>query len=100
MVDVLSPVAARFNLSVDAFGVALGDPASREAAYGKVTLSDSAGKGLEPAPRTPTIESPPYELLSGVIRNVLETSKREVYNGKKVIVAPGTLRGMLILLCP
>ncbi|KAI0825612.1 hypothetical protein BC629DRAFT_1578335 [Irpex lacteus] len=92
LVDVLSPVAARFNLSVDAFGVALGDPASREAAYGKVTLSDSAGKGLEPAPRTPTIESPPYELLSGVIRNVLETSKREVYNGKKVIVAPGTLR--------
>ena len=99
LIDVLSPVAASFNLSVDAFGEALGDPVSREAAYGKVTLADAFGTGLEPAPITPTADSPPYELLSGVIRNVIETSKREVYEGKKVVVAPGILRGMFITVC-
>ncbi|KAI0085827.1 carboxypeptidase S [Irpex rosettiformis] len=93
LIDVLSPVAVRFNLSIDAFGEALGDLASRKVAYGKVVLSDAFGTGLEPAPITPTTESPPYELLSGIIRNVIETSNRKAYVGRKVVVAPGILRG-------
>ena len=92
LVDVLSPVAARFNLSVDALGSVPGDGAGYPAA-GKLTLSDAFGTALEPAPITPTTNSPPYELLSGVIRGVIETSQRDIYQGKKVFVAPSILLG-------
>ncbi|KAI0342968.1 carboxypeptidase S [Trametopsis cervina] len=89
VLDVLSPVAAKYNLTVDAFGKIIGDPSS----VAKLTLSDVFKNALEPAPITPTTGSAPYELLSGVIQNVFATSKRAAYEGKKVIVAPSILLG-------
>lgn len=86
---MLSPVAAKYNLTVDAFGKIIGDPSS----VAKLTLSDVFKNALEPAPITPTAGSAPYELLSGVIQNVFATSKRAAYEGKKVIVAPSILLG-------
>lgn len=91
IVATLSPVAAQYNLSVDAFGTRIG---SGEQSSGLVTLSDAFGTGLEPAPVTPSAGSAPYELLSGTIRNVLTTSPRDVYVNKTVIVAPSILLGM------
>jgi Gly-Xaa carboxypeptidase len=93
LTDVLSPVAARFNLSVNAFGRTLGENTESPTA-GELTLSDAFGTAIEPAPITPTTGSAPYELLSGVIRNVVETSRRDAYKGKKVLVAPSILLGM------
>ncbi|KIP03578.1 hypothetical protein PHLGIDRAFT_31748 [Phlebiopsis gigantea 11061_1 CR5-6] len=83
LVSTVKPVADKFNLSVDAFGMQLGDVAS---SYGQVSLRDAFGTGLEPAPVTPGAGHGPYDLLSGTIRNVLATSPRTAYENKTFIV--------------
>lgn len=94
LVSTVKPVADKFNLSVDAFGMQLGDVAS---SYGQVSLRDAFGTGLEPAPVTPGAGHGPYDLLSGTIRNVLATSPRTAYENKTFIVAPSILLGKCCL---
>lgn len=94
LIDVLSPVAKRFNLSITAFGQSIsGAVVSDAPSSGRLNLSDAFGTGLEPAPITPTSGSPPWNFLSGVIRNVISTSTRETYAGKTIVVAPTILLG-------
>ena len=89
---VLTPVAERLDLELDAFGQQLTGGSGKA---GRLTLSSAFSTGLEPAPITPTAASPPWVFLSGVVRNVLSTSTREVYAGKTIVVAPSILLGKL-----
>lgn len=93
IIDVLVPTAKSFNVSIDAFGKSIGDPGIHQRFAGHLSLTDAFGTALEPAPITATTGNPAYELLSGVIRNVLATSSREAYAGKKIVVAPSILLG-------
>ncbi|KAI0331438.1 carboxypeptidase S [Cubamyces sp. BRFM 1775] len=81
--NVIVPVAARFNLSVDAFGknVSAGDGKG-----GHVVLSDAFGTGLEPSPVTPMGTDDPYQILAGTIKATIESA--EGYNASGVVVAP------------
>lgn len=89
LLDTVQPVASRFNLSINAFGRSVG---AENSAAGRLSLTDAFGTALEPAPVTPTTGSA-YRLLSGTIRNVVETSERDTYKGKSVVVAPTILLG-------
>lgn len=92
LLDTVQPVASRFNLSINAFGRSVG---AENAAAGRLSLTDAFGTALEPAPVTPTTGSA-YRLLSGTIRNVVETSERDTYKGKSVVVAPTILLGTFL----
>ena len=85
--DVLGPVAAELNLSLDAFGSLLTSDA-HEAPAGHIKLSDAYGTALDPAPVTPTFGSAPWEILSGTIISSIQTSGREEAS-KPIVVAPG-----------
>ncbi|KAI9064103.1 carboxypeptidase S [Trametes sanguinea] len=82
-VDVVVPVAARFNLSVEAFG---NNVSAGSGKGGHVVLSDAFGTGLEPSPVTPMGEHDPYHVLAGTIKSTIETA--EGYNASGVVVAP------------
>ncbi|KAJ2977815.1 hypothetical protein NUW54_g11373 [Trametes sanguinea] len=82
-VDVVVPAAARFNLSVEAFGKNVSAGSSKG---GHVVLSDAFGTGLEPSPVTPMGEHDPYHVLAGTIKSTIETA--EGYNASGVVVAP------------
>ncbi|KAJ7093466.1 hypothetical protein B0H15DRAFT_159098 [Mycena belliarum] len=82
--ELLLGLAARFNLSVSAYGQQL-TPA--EGAYGSLTLSTPLT--LEPAPITPS-DAAPFRLLAGTIRTAFQTAR----NGTQdVVVAPGMMTG-------
>ncbi|EMD39017.1 hypothetical protein CERSUDRAFT_93058 [Gelatoporia subvermispora B] len=92
VIQTVTPVAKRFNLSVDAFGTLVGD-LEPEDAYGQLRIFDAFGTALEPAPVTPMGESGPWQLLSGTIIGALESSNRTSYSGKKAFIAPGMSTG-------
>ncbi|KAJ7742132.1 hypothetical protein DFH07DRAFT_44200 [Mycena maculata] len=81
---LVKDLAARFNLSVTAYGEPLTPAAG---AYG--TLSLSAPRSLEPAPITPSA-APPFQLLAGTIRTVLGATYGDV---QEVFVTPGMMTG-------
>ncbi|KAK7032737.1 carboxypeptidase S [Favolaschia claudopus] len=90
---VLRPLAERFNLSFNAFGVLI--PEFDVPASGHLTLSDLS-QGLEPAPVTPTTgeNSAPYQLLSGTIRATYASRHgASVGDPATVIVAPSMMTG-------
>ncbi|PCH36644.1 carboxypeptidase S [Wolfiporia cocos MD-104 SS10] len=71
--SVLKPIAARYNLSLTAFGV---DIDSEEPSYGKLTLSDPWKTALEPAPITPAgPHDAPFQLLSGTIKATYDSHR-------------------------
>ncbi|KAJ7154546.1 carboxypeptidase S [Mycena filopes] len=81
--DLLSDLAAGFNLSLTANGELLTPVAD---AYG--SLSFTTRQELEPAPVTPA-DAPPFRLLAGTIRATFQTARRDVREGRKdVVVAP------------
>ncbi|EIW58397.1 carboxypeptidase S [Trametes versicolor FP-101664 SS1] len=86
---VVSPVAERFGLDVDAFGA---KTTAASASAGLLRISDAFGTALEPAPVTPLGDSGPFQLLSGTIIGVLGSSNRTGYD-KKTFIAPGMSTG-------
>jgi len=90
--DVVAPIAAKHNMSLDAFGTTVGLEAPR---WGHVKLSDAFQSALEPAPVTPTAGSGPYELLSGTILSTLKTNLRTDNLPDEVVVSPGLSLGTL-----
>ncbi|EIM86689.1 carboxypeptidase S [Stereum hirsutum FP-91666 SS1] len=98
--DRIIPLAARFNLSLTAFGEVI-TPADTPA-YGTVTLSDAWGNQLAPAPVTPTgADAVPYKVLSGTIKATFNshraagfglTDGQEIEN-ETIVVSPGIMTG-------
>lgn len=98
--DRIIPLAARFNLSLTAFGESI-TPADTPA-YGTVTLSDAWGNQLAPAPVTPTgPDAVPYKVLSGTIKATFDshraagfglTDGQEIEN-ETIVVSPGIMTG-------
>ncbi|KAJ7634095.1 hypothetical protein DFH06DRAFT_1100558 [Mycena polygramma] len=80
IVQLVSPVAAEFNMSLIAFKAA-----SDVSPMHQIVLNDAFGTGLEPSPVTP-IASGQYQLLAGTIKSALETAGR--YNSTGVIISP------------
>ncbi|KAG1866210.1 hypothetical protein F4604DRAFT_1779356 [Suillus subluteus] len=80
MVDLLTPLAAKYDLAFVAFGsnVTYGGA-------GQIVLSDFLGMALEPSPVTPT-EYGPWALLQGSIKAAFESSPAR--NSSKVVVIP------------
>ncbi len=86
---IVSPVAERFGLDVDAFGA---KTAAAGASTGQLRISDAFGTALEPAPVTPMGDIGPVQLLSRTIIGVLGASNRMGYD-KKTFIAPGMSTG-------
>lgn len=102
--DRIIPLAARFNLSLTAFGEAI-TPADTPA-YGTVTLSDAWDNQLAPAPVTPTgADAIPYKILSGTIKATFDSHRaaglgligdsEKGQEGEKesIVVSPGIMTG-------
>ncbi|RPD64385.1 carboxypeptidase S [Lentinus tigrinus ALCF2SS1-7] len=83
MTDTILPIAKKYDLSVDAFGVSVSAGSGQG---GRVALSDAWGTALEPSPVTPTGKDDPYQILAGTIKATIESS--EGYNAKGIVVAP------------
>ncbi|KAL1943109.1 hypothetical protein VTO73DRAFT_4780 [Trametes versicolor] len=79
--SIVLPVAARFNLSVEAFGKNVSAGSA-----GHIVLSDAFGTGLEPSPVTPMGKDDPYQVLAGSIKATIESASG--YNASGVVVAP------------
>lgn len=91
-VDILSPIAEQFNLSINAFeDESLSH--RNEYALGELELSDAFGTALNPAPVSPTYGSGPWQLLSGSILSTLASSQRDGTKEIKAAVAPGLAIG-------
>ncbi|KAG1746669.1 uncharacterized protein EDB91DRAFT_1236100 [Suillus paluster] len=80
LIDLLTPVAAKYDLALVAFGSNVTSGGS-----GQVTLSDFLGSALEPSPVTPT-EYGPWAILQGSIKAAFESSPTR--NSSKVVVTP------------
>ncbi|KAK7687700.1 hypothetical protein QCA50_008916 [Cerrena zonata] len=92
IVDTLTPIAKKFNLTLDAFGDEL-HGMSNVVSSGHLKLTDAWGTALEPAPVTPWIENSAFDFLAGTIQTVVKTSKRWNNPDIPVAVAPGILSG-------
>lgn len=90
LTEVLRPVAAAFDLTLDAFGVQEATGSS-----GALSIKTAFGSFLEPSPVTPTRSSGPYAILSGTIKAVLEGSK--VHPSNDVVVAPLLALGKFLI---
>lgn len=88
--SIVAPVAAKYNMSLDAFGKQINLEAST---WGLVKISEAFGSGLEPAPVTPTTGSGPYELLSGTVLSTLKTNLRTDGLPEFSVVSPGLSLG-------
>lgn len=88
--SIVAPVAAKHNMSLDAFGKQIGFEAST---WGSVKVSEAFASALEPAPVTPTIGSGPYELLSGTVLSTLKTNLRTDNFPEFSVVSPGLSLG-------
>ncbi|OJA18441.1 hypothetical protein AZE42_05816, partial [Rhizopogon vesiculosus] len=84
--NIVAPVAAKYNMSLDAFGKTVG---LEVPTWGLVKLSDAFASALEPAPVTPTTGSGPYELLSGTVLSTLKTNLRTDNPPDDAVVTPG-----------
>jgi Gly-Xaa carboxypeptidase len=83
-VNVLAPVAAGLNLTLDAWGIV----SSTNVSVGRVTLSDIYDVPLAPAPVTPAFGSPAWGLLSGTILSTIGSHLRANATRKPTIVGP------------
>lgn len=83
---LLAPLAARLNLTLDAFGVTVSAGGA-----GRLVLSDAFGTALEPAPVTPTGHSPPFALLAGTVAETFRAKHGE--GGPQVVVQPALALG-------
>lgn len=86
-VQILTPVALRYNLTFEAFGR---NVTAGTGKGGHLALSDAFGTALEPAPMTPTVDSAPYALLAGTILSAYKSVKGD----GKVVVQPTLALGM------
>ncbi|KAJ7034588.1 hypothetical protein C8F04DRAFT_1259825 [Mycena alexandri] len=84
--ELTRDLAARFNLSVTAFGELL-TPAGA-ASFGSLSLR--AMDTLEPAPISPW-DAPAYRLLAGTIRTAFHATRKD--EEKEIFVAPGIMTG-------
>jgi len=66
--ELIRPLAAKFNLSLTAFGEVITDPSAPSS--GSVALSNPWGTQLEPAPVTSYKDSVAFDILSGTIKSV------------------------------
>ncbi|KAG6374707.1 hypothetical protein JVT61DRAFT_4077 [Boletus reticuloceps] len=89
-IDTTLPVAAKHNMTLEAFGKMVG---SQGPSWGTIRLSDAFDSALIPAPVTPTTGSRPYELLSGTIRSTLQTHLRKDGFPMTAVVSPGLMTG-------
>ncbi|KZS94485.1 carboxypeptidase S, partial [Sistotremastrum niveocremeum HHB9708] len=89
-IDLLLPLASKFNLSVTAFGENITD--ASVPSYGSLTLTDAFDGQLEPAPITPT-DSASYRLLSGTILATHKASSAYKNLGREMVIAPGMMTG-------
>ncbi|KAG7444330.1 carboxypeptidase S [Guyanagaster necrorhizus] len=83
IMELLTPIAAEYNLSIDAFGKALDMGGVKG---GKVVLSDAFGSALQPSPVSPLDLKGPYGMLSGTIKATLQSSDR--YEASGVVIMP------------
>ncbi|KXN86588.1 Carboxypeptidase S [Leucoagaricus sp. SymC.cos] len=88
-IDLLRPLAERFNLTFTAFGESMTN--ANGPSQGSLTLSDAFNDALEPAPITST-DAAPYQLLSGTIKATYNTY-RGLEGSDNIIVAPGMMTG-------
>ncbi|KAI0641939.1 carboxypeptidase S [Trametes meyenii] len=85
MADVLRPLAARFDLTMDAFGRPLDVGAGGTG--GHLALSVAFGYALDPSPVTPTGPEDPYQVFVGTVRGIIGGSK--IHNtSHSVVVVP------------
>ena len=89
-IDLLLPLASKFNLSMTAFGENITD--ASVPSYGSLSLTDAFDGQLEPAPITPT-DSASYRLLSGTILATHQASSEYKNLGREMIIAPGMMTG-------
>ncbi|KAF7335832.1 Gly-x carboxypeptidase [Mycena venus] len=91
-VALLQPLAEKFNLSFNAFGVGVSQPGVPSS--GNLTLRDLSD-ALEPAPVTPTNGeiSAPYQVLSGSIKAAYNTRRAANNDNSTLIVAPSIMSG-------
>lgn len=83
--DITLPVAAKHNMTLEAFGKMVG---SQGPSWGTIRLSNAFHGPLEPAPVSPTTGSGPYELLAGTIRSTFQTHLRTDDLPKSAVVSP------------
>ena len=89
--SLLKHLAKEFNLTYTAFGSVISTEDGLS--VGTLTLTDSWGTALEPAPTTPTGEdSAPWQLLSGTIKATYNAHRGQE-GEDTIIVSPGTATG-------
>ncbi|KAI0820830.1 carboxypeptidase S [Trametes gibbosa] len=77
LVSLLLPLAARFNLTMEAFGQRTAGERSRSRKRsGHLALTVAFGYALDPSPITPTGPNDPFRILAGTIRGAIERSTR------------------------
>lgn len=93
---ILRPITQRFNLTLSAFGNVTHTEYS---SAGELVLADAWGNHIEPAPMTPTVDSKPWDVLTGTIRAALKDSPS--HGQSELVVVPGLALGksLLIRLC-
>jgi Gly-Xaa carboxypeptidase len=89
-ISVLTPLADRYNLSLDAFGLL---PTSVAPAAGHIRLSSTFGEPLQPAPISPTFGTPVWSLLAGTIRSTIMSAQRTDSTVKPAFVGPDLMMG-------
>lgn len=87
--ELLIPLARKFNLTYTAFGETIIKGNSPSA--GNLTLQMTIHSGLEPSPIT-LIGNPAYDILSGTIKATY-SSHRGFKAADTIIVAPGIMTG-------
>ncbi|WVQ72089.1 hypothetical protein IAR50_001634 [Cryptococcus sp. DSM 104548] len=113
LIDIISPVAAKFNLAIDAFGKDIqtqhrgchsssSSSGEKGPKAGKIVLAEAFNSSLDPAPVSPfTIESPAWRLLSGTVKGVYATRPGHGVNAtvveeekeKEIYMAPSISTG-------
>ncbi|TYJ52125.1 hypothetical protein B9479_007279 [Cryptococcus floricola] len=106
LIDVLSPIAKKYNLAINAFGKDIQPHGCHSSASsekgpkaGKIVLAEAFNSALDPAPVSPfTVDSPAWRLLSGTVKGVYAT--RPEVNGtsegekeKEIYMAPSISTG-------
>ncbi|KIO07677.1 hypothetical protein M404DRAFT_136116 [Pisolithus tinctorius Marx 270] len=96
-IDLLRPLASKFNLSYTAFGKTVdhGDHLDASPTCGNLTLSEAFRGGLEPAPTTPFEgdDAMPYQILSGSIKAAFNRHRSIEGDDDGIVVSPGIMSG-------
>ena len=85
---VVLSVAKKYNITLRAFGQVAFEGKSDP---GELVLAEAWDHHLEPAPMTPTVNSEPWNLLSGTIQASLKSSPQ--YKGRGLVVVPNLALG-------